>query len=316
MGNFFIIGNGFDLAHGLPTSYKDFRTYLVNNYPNRTEGDIPLEEDMRYFDHDVSEWAKGAYNENELVGVIIKIMDEAHSFNEWNEFEFYLGKINYTVFLQDTKKLQELAKGIQNPDWFADHNNNIIYSRFLHVCFENLNDLFKKWIHTVNIKQCKQNDNFNQMIDKENDHFLTFNYTNVLEEVYNIKKICHIHGSINGDIVIGHGNKNFDKQFYVENYMGSAADVVGIHGLLKKDINTCLNSNKIFFNELQFEHIYSIGFSFSDVDIPYINHICQNADTKKSSWFLSSYDNNETREKYQQIILDAGFEGIFKTFCL
>ena len=30
----FIIGNGFDIGHGLPTQYWDFRTYLENVYPD------------------------------------------------------------------------------------------------------------------------------------------------------------------------------------------------------------------------------------------------------------------------------------------
>lgn len=30
----FIIGNGFDIGHGLPTQYWDFRTYLENRDPN------------------------------------------------------------------------------------------------------------------------------------------------------------------------------------------------------------------------------------------------------------------------------------------
>lgn len=30
----FIIGNGFDIGHGLPTHYWDFRTYLENRDPS------------------------------------------------------------------------------------------------------------------------------------------------------------------------------------------------------------------------------------------------------------------------------------------
>ena len=29
MSNLFIIGNGFDIAHGLPTKYADFKNILV-----------------------------------------------------------------------------------------------------------------------------------------------------------------------------------------------------------------------------------------------------------------------------------------------
>ena len=32
MSNLFIIGNGFDLSHGIKSSYKDFREYLKRKY--------------------------------------------------------------------------------------------------------------------------------------------------------------------------------------------------------------------------------------------------------------------------------------------
>lgn len=37
MKNLFIIGNGFDLAHNLKTSYEDFHKYLKNKYPQANE---------------------------------------------------------------------------------------------------------------------------------------------------------------------------------------------------------------------------------------------------------------------------------------
>ena len=33
MGSIFICGNGFDLAHGLPTQYTDFRNFLLKKFP-------------------------------------------------------------------------------------------------------------------------------------------------------------------------------------------------------------------------------------------------------------------------------------------
>lgn len=34
MTKLIIIGNGFDLAHRIPTSYNDFRKYLLKKYPD------------------------------------------------------------------------------------------------------------------------------------------------------------------------------------------------------------------------------------------------------------------------------------------
>lgn len=35
MANLFIIGNGFDLAHNMQTSFNQFRDYLESNYPGK-----------------------------------------------------------------------------------------------------------------------------------------------------------------------------------------------------------------------------------------------------------------------------------------
>lgn len=37
MKKLFIIGNGFDISHGLPTRYCDFQTYLKKEYPEASE---------------------------------------------------------------------------------------------------------------------------------------------------------------------------------------------------------------------------------------------------------------------------------------
>ena len=37
MDKLYIIGNGFDCAHGLPTKYSDFRKYVVSQIPDGSE---------------------------------------------------------------------------------------------------------------------------------------------------------------------------------------------------------------------------------------------------------------------------------------
>lgn len=42
MRSIFIIGNGFDLAHNIDSSYESFRKYLKKQYPNANEDDFVL----------------------------------------------------------------------------------------------------------------------------------------------------------------------------------------------------------------------------------------------------------------------------------
>lgn len=34
MAGIFIAGNGFDIAHGIPTKYSEFRKYIISRYPD------------------------------------------------------------------------------------------------------------------------------------------------------------------------------------------------------------------------------------------------------------------------------------------
>ena len=71
--------------------------------------------------------------------------------------------------------------------------------------------------------------------------------------------------------------------------------------------------NMDFFNEIQqakIEEIYSIGFSFSDVDLFYIHKLCQLIDTKNVIWHLAKYDKKKN-DFYKKLIRDCGFKGNF-----
>ena len=63
--NLFIIGNGFDLHHGLVTSYKDFVNYLENNFENVYLGFVKLmnKYSVEYFRTDIT---SKSYNWSEL----------------------------------------------------------------------------------------------------------------------------------------------------------------------------------------------------------------------------------------------------------
>lgn len=82
----------------------------------------------------------------------------------------------------------------------------------------------------------------------KNSLFLNFNYTRTIEQVYGIKAsdICHIHGEVSSrteGIYFGNGD---DEEF------------------------------EGFFDRLsKVNKIYSYGFSFSEVDMPYIEEIAK-----------------------------------------
>ena len=163
-----------------------------------------------------------------------------------------------------------------------------------------------------------------QLIDlfnrANNNYFLSFNYTKTLENIYNIPKsnICHIHGvskdtnnmddSESGDLIFGHGRESIG---------ANVVDVISTsYNITKKPVNQCIINNQLFFEKLtDINNIYTYGFSFGDVDMPYIEKICQSIrNTTDVRWYFNSFGIDTTRTSYEEKIRKAGFNGSFDIF--
>ena len=60
-----------------------------------------------------------------------------------------------------------------------------------------------------------------------------------------------------------------------------------------------------------------MGFSYSDVDMPYIQMICDWLKNSKSMiWKFNDYDDEKKRESFKEKVFQSGFCGNFDTFHL
>ena len=83
MSKLIIIGNGFDLAHKIPTSYNDFRKYLIANYPGAYKNKDRI--------IDIGD----IYNFNLIsVELLLYAIDHANG-EDWSNFESSLSSINF-----------------------------------------------------------------------------------------------------------------------------------------------------------------------------------------------------------------------------
>ena len=152
------------------------------------------------------------------------------------------------------------------------------------------------------------------IINADEDIFLTFNYTHTLEKLYNAANVLHIHGEQESDdLLIGHGNPAsyeedvFDQDIY-KNEM---------HDYLRKNTQECINQNSQFFEDLSNSdiiEIYSYGFSFGEVDLPYLKEIIRLLDTASITWYFHSFSKIAEREVYEDTLKRLGFEGDFSFF--
>ncbi|MED3550316.1 bacteriophage abortive infection AbiH family protein [Cytobacillus praedii] len=308
MRSLFIIGNGFDLSHSLPTSYEDFRQYLIHNYP-RAVKDSPSFNINSMILPDDSE----VYDKDDVVSFLMDIISKAEPNGEnWSDIETSLGQLDFEEYLYEMSSL--LDDDDNDKDMWRRANRNEDASEHFYKVTLKIKDLFSEWVNSIDISYVRTNKIFQGLIDNENDVFLTFNYTNVLEDLYGAEHVFHIHGTQRSEIIIGHG---ISREDFENTYVGSEWALAKIHHSLQKNIMEIIGSSSLFFNELKsINNIYSYGFSFSEVDLPYINEIIKKVNTENVTWYLSGYDHKEVIEKYIEVIKTCGFKGTFEIFNL
>lgn len=130
----------------------------------------------------------------------------------------------------------------------------------------------------------------------DNPVYLNFNYTATLETVYAIdpSKVFHIHGdvrNVENDLVFGHG-KNYDElvsKFSMESNdissdlyddPGEMKDLISDASRQLASARKCTEdiirkNHNLFANLSSVQTVCSMGFSFSDVDLPYIDLIAE-----------------------------------------
>lgn len=288
MKSLYIIGNGFDVAHGLRTDYWKLRTYLEIEHPyflNVFESLYniqPLDDTEPWYTEKAQErWRQSV--DNAL----------------WSTFEEKMGYPNTTEMLNmsscilDDLMLEGGNVGIQDTmDVYWQEQFGFI---------DNLQDYVKAWIEQIDTSsvECQK-----KALIGSNDYFLNFNYTDTLERVYHIKNVLHIHGGVESvsDIppIMGHCNIDEIKKHYrwskeadEEYEEGEASIQKAIAQYLEsifKDTNSIIEIHSDFFEKLQeVDNIVIIGWSAGDVDRPYLRKIreCVN---KRATWTAYWYN--------------------------
>ncbi|MEK4715818.1 bacteriophage abortive infection AbiH family protein [Sporosarcina sp. FSL K6-5500] len=310
MNKLFIIGNGFDVAHGLKTSYDDFRKHLILDTQIEMDSLI-IPESKPTPDGDIT------YDEIEVLSMLFYLISEAESNTEkWSNIEASLANLNFDEVFDYSPEVLDRDGDIDL--WKTSYNNEDIASNLV-IPTSTIQRLFLEWINTIDITRTKSKIDFSDLVG-EKDLFLTFNYTETLEEIYNVSsnQICYIHGKQNEEIYFGHGDGDTDDvtDYFMENYIGSENSLAEIHEKLRKKTEIALNNNMYFFERLSNDNvreIYSYGFSFSEVDMVYLEEISKRVNTQKVIWYFNDFD-EQNHDDYIETLIKYGFKGDFSTF--
>ena len=305
MRKLFIIGNGFDRAHDLPTSYNNFHEYLQETYPEADEDN----ESVPGFS--IGNHGDIQFCEEEVAGYLMHLLNDSSNKN-WSNFEEALGHLDFgDVFFSLSEDLD--GDGDPNP-WHTAYNNEDLAST-LAECVPMLKSFFSDWIDTIHLDHTRGIWEFASLITPDQDLFLNFNYTRTLETVYGAKHVCHIHGVQGGDILVGHGEGALFGEDHFSPYIGCEDGLEQLHRIFRKDTEGALRVHQPFFRSLtaDISGIYSYGFSFSKVDEIYIREICAKLDTSDMIWYLNSHNPSE-HDTFKDTIRRCGFKGSFDIF--
>ncbi|MHA4327792.1 bacteriophage abortive infection AbiH family protein [Bacillus cereus] len=277
MNKLFIIGNGFDLAHGIESTYEHFKNYLKLKY----SGELSEWEDAKQRGEDISE------NSGIMFALLIEAIDMTEG-GIWSNLEKTLGDLDYNYFLRHN-----------------DYRNEIRLLETLETRAEVFKELLYEWVHEINIGKANPKQDFIKLIGK-GDLFFNFNYTKTLEDVYNVNAdaITHLHGVAGESVKFGHGAGYRDE---------AGEEEQDVHEKFRKDTSKIAKEHSVFwkeqFPELQIKEIYSFGFSYGDVDQVYLTKLFESlGDTSDITWFFNSFD-IEREEEFKDILEECGFNG-------
>lgn len=328
MNKLFIIGNGFDLAHGLKTSYENFIIW--------------------YFNQAISEYlSNGSYSDNHIIHSILKLPDNLISINSIEELStitstgrngnfikliepFGKNLVN-TLSLNDWVDIEQtyynlLVKFINEPIYTS--NDKVGSIKHLNSSIEYLKTKLIEYLKTIHIRnnsrqssiyeaiwnvitssiknnaQAVNNKNPTQEENIESILFVSFNYTDTLVNLYNPLsmsdditnvEIINIHGSINDastpeKIIFGYGDEMDEYYRTIENlnYNEFLKNIKSFGYYLSDNYKKLLT----FINSDNFE-VHLMGHSCGLSDRVLLNTVFEHNNCKNIQIYYHDKGNNQ-----------------------
>ncbi|HHR5841156.1 TPA: bacteriophage abortive infection AbiH family protein [Providencia alcalifaciens] len=267
----YIIGNGFDIRHGLPTGYKHFKSYVAKN-------------DQELYD---------------------SIEEYIPAGDEWNELESALGEIDYELILQNSEMF---LASYNTDDWSDAYHHDYQYEvdKITRMLSARLKKQFADWVKGINIADAYNSEQYIPPIPRESLYF-SFNYTNTLQQIYAVpdEQIIHIHGncSYDDDLILGH---SFRVEKSLNPYIGPDQDTRIAEAYDSIDeyfgntfkpsediIEDIIKEESVFFSSLKnVDEVIVLGHSLAEVDGKYFAEINKSIQ-ENARWIVALYRGEE-----------------------
>ena len=221
MNRIIVIGNGFDLAHGLRTSYSNFIDwvkYKIIKNPDEYFEHISLSEMNPCFGTDTpkaSSFFQRYYKGTKNLDEFIRECNKCKFVYRNNFLEHLINTLNLKNWVDiEEEYFKELNICFQ--DYKKDENIDPI--KKLNQDFAQIKDDLEEYLCGENGKNVTINEKLNSITKKfdlnDNILFLNFNYTSYVKYyAQHNMQIIHIHGELKNEknpIIFGYGNEDND----------------------------------------------------------------------------------------------------------
>ncbi|HEL1645661.1 TPA: hypothetical protein TXL48_002319 [Streptococcus suis] len=189
MDKLFIIGNGFDLAHKLPTSFYDFKRWILDQLDlteterNEFETGVPFISDFLLPQSMTMPDGGEDFLKDDIFKFFFRLVSQLTE-GDWHKFESSLGEIVDLEIDVNTFYDKDGDFDYFQNQYYLEALNNSLLEAILPL----KDDLFPNWVQSLpdteqylGLQPIKKT-----VINNRESLFLTFNYTMVLEEVYQI----------------------------------------------------------------------------------------------------------------------------------
>lgn len=287
----YVIGNGFDLMHDIPSRYDQFRDFLGRHSELRTQLEM--------------------WNLKE---------------NLWADFEDSLAHMDDEGMLETIPDMMDIMGVLDEDDDDFSAADFFVAAEWsvnpLQVIRNELPKQFRRWINSL--KPSSTATPLNSLICVE-ARYINFNYTEFLESIYGVKKekILYIHGDRRDkqqELVLGHAPGAEDDPAYHKKHREpliynqtsydmyeTAVSYIGeYYDVTTKKSDEIIKKYKDYFEGLKdVEDVVVIGHSLSYVDYPYFKEIIRKI--HKGKWMIGWHSSSDL-ERIKEFINVMGIQ--------
>lgn len=269
----YIIGNGFDIHHGVPSRFLDFKKYLQaedHSLLDIVERFLPVRED-------------------------------------WSDLEEALAGLDVDEVVDYASQFL-MSYGAEDWSDAGHHDYQYEVGRIAEALSSSLKTSFSVWIARLPIPSQRQI--VAPLRIDPMAKFLTFNYTDTLAAVYAVPDthVLFIHGKaavVTDDLELGHAwnpahipslNDVPDPESMDTRVMEGNEIINDFFGKTFKNSSAIINANLPFFKSLkEVTNVYVLGHSLSNVDKEYFATIANSIDLQTVKWTVSYHKNTELK---------------------